>query len=185
MNRLLGLLSLGILMMLQSCSTEQLVLIPETSFNFQLLNYTDQSFQNATLFIGGKDSNGNFVATDSIQYSQVPSNVSPNGLYTFLDDCTLGCGSEGLVDGYHYYFQNGQQFVDIPFSPENNSWNPDIERVLEISDTLAFVLRLAGGQQAEISGFNIRTTLVNNPYPVVSLVHMRLTENGIEGRTSL
>ena len=173
-----------ILLSIISCSDEQtLIITPSNTFNFQLLNFTEVSYKDATLFIGGKDANDNFIATDSIKYSFVPSNLSPNGQYTFLDDCPINCGSDGLVDGYHYFFKDGKEFVQIPFSLESNFWNPDVSKVLEISDEFNFVLRLSNGDEGEIFGFDIRKTIINNPIPVNSFVEIQLTPSGIEGRT--
>lgn len=165
------------------CTEDQGSIVPLNTIEFQLLNFTNVSYKEATLFIGGKDFNGNFIATDSIKYEFIPSNLSPNGQYTFLDNCPINCGSQGFVDGYHYFFKEGKEFVDVPFSLENNRWNPDLSKILEISDNFNFVLKLSNGEEGEIFGFDIRQTIINNPIPVNSNVQIHLTPTGIEGRT--
>lgn len=180
MRKLFLVLFLGFIFIFNSCDTEQNFIIPNNSFSFRLLNFTDFSYENATLFIGGKDSSNQFIATDSISYAFVPSNQSPNGIYTNLDHCSITCGNNGWIDGYHYFFQNGNYFVDIPFQPNANSWNPDITKVLEISDELTFVIKFAGGLKKEIQGYNIRKTIIENPVPINTHLEMKIKSSGIE-----
>jgi hypothetical protein len=168
-----------------SCTQEISVVVNGDSLNFRLYNYSDNSFQNGELFIGAKDANGDFIATESISYTYIPSKHSPNDAYTNLDNCIGGnCGTNGLIDGYHYFRSNGEIFVSVPFTPTNNTWNPNLEDVLAISDNMMLMLRLSDGSETLISGFNLRTTLIDNPAPVNAIVRMYIRENKIEGTTS-
>lgn len=167
-----------------ACDTEEVVVIQGDSLSFRLYNYTDKSYQNGELFIGARDRNGNFVPTESIDYAYIPSKLSPNGNYTILDNCTLGCGDDGLINGYHYFSQNGELFVKIPFSPDNNVWTPDLNEVLAISDDMEFMLKLPDGTEEIIGGFNLRITLIENDFPVNALVKIFLRDSGIEGGTT-
>lgn len=167
-----------------SCSQEITVIPIGDSLNFRLYNYSDKSFQNGELFIGAKDTNGNFVTTESISYSYIPSKLSPNDTYTNLDNCITGdCGNAGLIDGYHYFTRSGEFFVSIPFSPDNNIWSPNLEDVLAISDDMMFMLRLPDGSETLIGGFDLRVTLIDNPAPVNAIVQIFIRDNEIEGNT--
>ena len=172
-----------LLTIFSSCESEQEVFITNDTISFRLYNYTDRSFESGELFIGGFDSNGDFVPTESIDYSFVPSKLSPTDTYTNLDNCVISCGNEGLIDGYHYFTQNGEFFVRIPFSSTNNIWSPNLDDVLAISDNMAFMLRLPDGSEEMIGGFNIRTTLIDNEVPVNAVVRMYIRDSGIEGGT--
>ncbi len=161
-----------------NCSSEQTIFIPNDSFSFRMLNFTDDSFQKATLYIGVKDANNNFVATESIEYDYVPSNLSPTGSYTNLEDCTFNC-NEGFIDGFHYYFFNSQYFVDVPFSEESNLWNPDLSSIIELSDEFTLLFQLPNGVEKEIKGFDLRKVLIENPSPVNARIEIRIEDNGI------
>jgi hypothetical protein len=89
-----------------------------------------------------------------------------------------------LIDGFHYFIQQGEEFVQIPFSPTNQVWSPDLTEVLGISDTMAFVFRLPDGTEQRIGGFNLRSTLVENEIPVNALTTIFIREDGIEGGTT-
>ena len=168
-----------------SCSEEENLIAVGDTLSFQLFNYSDKSYQNGELFIGAKDSNGDFIATESITYTNVPSKLSPNGVYTYLDNCINGnCGDDGLINGYHYYSKNGETFVSIPFSPENSLWIPNLEDVLAISDDMMFMLRLPDGSETILGGFNLRITLIDNPYPINALLRINIRDNEIEGNTT-
>lgn len=167
-----------------SCESEPFITIVDDSISFKLYNYTGRSYQNAELIIGALKSDGEFIATDSIEYSYVPSNLSPTDSYTNLDNCNLGCNIVGLIDGYHYFTKQGDFFVEIPFRPDDNSWNPDLNEILEISDTMAFLFRLPDGTEEMIGGLNIRLTFVENEFPVNALTTIIMTYDGIEGGTT-
>lgn len=170
---------------LASCTQEISVIPIGDSLSFRLYNYSDKSFQNGELFIGAKDTNGDFIATESISYASIPSKLSPNGTYTNLDNCIAGdCGNDGLIDGFHYFTTNGEFFVSIPFAPDNNSWTPNLEDVIAISDDMMFMLRLPDGSETLIGGFDLRITLVDNPAPVNAIVRIYIRDNDIEGNTS-
>ena len=84
---------------LSSCETEQVIVISGDTISFRLFNYTDLSYASAELFVGGINADGDFVPTESIEYSFVPSKLSPTDTYTNLDNCVITCGNEGLIDG--------------------------------------------------------------------------------------
>ena len=169
--------------LLMSCESEQLIILRGDSIDFKLFNYSDDAYQNAELLIGGIDSDNQFIATDSIRYAFVPSNVSPTGAYTNLDNCAISCGNDGLIDGFHYFIKAGEEFVQIPFSQTNNTWFPNLNDILEISDTMAFVFRLPDGTEKRIGGFNLRTTFVENEVPIHAETRIFIRDDTIEGGT--
>lgn len=180
------LLFLFLSLSLTSCETERIIRIGDETLFFELLNFTSQPYDGAELFVGAIDDDGNFVPTESIQYGRIPSNLSPNNLYTNLDECTaFQCTNEGLQNGFHYFNDDDALFVLVPFfdGAENGIWNPDLDRVLEISDNLGFVLRLSNGEEGMIGGFNLRATFVDNPIPLNTLTRINIRDVGIDGRT--
>jgi hypothetical protein len=168
---------------LYNCETDRVVFLGNDSISFELFNYTGDSYANAELFIGAIDTDGNFVPTESRQYDFVPSFFSPTDMYTNLDNCEVFCNNEGLIDGYHYFTQGGEFFVLIPFSPEDNTWSPDLTPILEVSDEMGFLLRLSNGEEKRIGGFNIRATLIDNDFPVNATTRINIRETGISGGT--
>ena len=164
-----------------SCESEQLITLVDDSIDFRLFNYTDRSYENGELVIGGLTSNGEFIPSESIEYVYVPSNLSPTDTYTDLDNCNFGCGNEGLIDGYHYFTSQGDFFVEIPFTPINNQWNPNLNDILDISDTMALVFRLPDGTEEMLGQLNLRRTFVENQIPVNVIMTIYIRDNGIEG----
>lgn len=169
---------------LSSCETEQVVFLGNDSLSFELFNYTGESYPNAELFVGAINADGDFVPTESRQYDYVPSFFSPTDTYTNLDNCTTFCNNSGLIDGYHYFTQGGEFFVLIPFAQDDNIWTPDLNEVLAISDDMAFLFRLPSGEEQMIGGFNLRTTLLENDFPVNATVTVNIRQNRIDGGTS-
>ena len=178
------LLLISLVILFTGCENEQVVVIPLDSISFRLFNFSDKSYQNAELFVGGINSDGEFVATESIEYSFVPSKLSPTDTYTNLDNCTISCGNAGLIDGYHYFTRQGEFFVQIPFTPESNIWRPNLDDVLAISDEMAFLFRLPDGTEEMIGGFNLRITLINNEIPIAALTQIIIRQDRIEGGTT-
>jgi len=171
-------------MFFTSCETNEPIFLGYDNISFELYNYSGQSYPNAELFIGALNADGDFVPTESREYDYVPSFLSPTDAYTNLDNCATFCNNNGLIDGYHYFTQGGQFFVLIPFSTDDNTWTPDLNEILTISDDMAFLFRLPNGDEQIIGGFNIRTTLIENDFPVNATVRVNIRENGIDGGTS-
>lgn len=170
-----------IIFTLLGCNSEPIVFIENDSIKFELFNYTDKSYESGELLVGARNSNGEFIQTDSREYSYVPSNQSPTGDYTFLDNCTLGCGEAGLINGYHYYSFQGELFVQIPFSPSNNEWNPDLRQVLDISDTMVVLFRLPDGTEEVITELDIRRVFTETEVPVNLIMTINIRDDGIDG----
>ncbi len=184
MKKYYQLLFISMAILLSSCENERIGVVPADSISFRLFNYTDKSYQNAELFVGAINADGDFVPTDSREYSFVPSKLSPTDTYTNLDNCTISCGNEGLIDGYHYFTQQGEFFVQIPFSPDNNNWELNLDDILAISDDMAFLFRLPDGTEQMIGGFNVRITLIDNEIPIAATTRIILRDNDIEGGTT-
>jgi hypothetical protein len=165
-----------------SCETEGPIFLGNDSISFELYNYTGDSYPSAELFIGAIDDNGDFIPTESKSYEFIPSFFSD--AYTNLDNCNQFCNNIRLIDGYHYFTQGGVFFVLIPFSTDDNSWTPDLNLILDISDEMAFLFRLPNGAEQMIGGFNLRTTLIDNDFPVHATTRINIRENGIDGGTS-
>ena len=70
------------------------------------------------------------------------------------------------------------------FSTDDNTWEPDLNEVLNISDEMAFLFRLPNGDEQIIDGFNIRTTLIENDFPVNATLKINIRENRIDGGIS-
>ena len=166
---------------LSGCDSDPIVFIQNDSIRFELFNYTDRSYESGELIIGARNSDGEFILTDSREYSYVPSNQSPTGEYTFLDNCTLGCGDAGLIDGYHYFSFQSELFVQIPFSPTNNEWNPDLSQVLNISDEMVILFRLPNGTEEIVAELDIRRIFTETEVPVNLIVTINMQDDGIEG----
>ena len=166
---------------LYNCETEGPVFLGYDSISFELLNHTGKSYPSAELFIGGINSDGDFVPTESREYEFIPSFFAD--AYTNLDNCNVFCDNIGLIDGYHYFTQGGTFFVLVPFSADDNTWTPDLNLILDISDEMAFLFRLPDGSEQMIGGFNIRTTLINNDFPGHATTRINIRDNKIDGGT--
>ena len=144
---------LFIILIIHSCTFNDLVL-DETAFDIRLTNYTNTSWNEGTLYVGAKNMQGEFIATDSIKYKPVPNNTSPINSYNsgeFYD-------SSGEYQGYHYYQQNGVQFVKIPYPLSTyGSLFIDKDKITEISQTFGFVFKLSDGNKKYIEAYNIYT----------------------------
>lgn len=170
------------LVLFSGCRPEESFVIVADSFEFNLLNFTNKSYQSATLSIGAKDENGDFIPTESIKYNSVPSNDSPSGVYTYLDNCAITCGNDGLINGYHYYFSKGEHFVDIPFSSNNDHWSPDLSLISAISSEFMFVLEFSNGDILEIPGLDLNELARYSPISLNISVLMEITDKGLQGR---
>jgi hypothetical protein len=170
---------------LTSCETERIVRIGNENLFFELFNFTSQPYDGAELFVGAIDENGTFVPTESIQYGRIPSNLSPNDLYTNLDECDpfLQCPNDGLQNGFHYFTDDDEFFVLVASFEEDVIWQPDLDQVLEISDNIGFLLRLSNGTEGMIGGFNLRATFIDNPIPLNTLTKIFIRDEGIDGET--
>ena len=144
---------LSIILIIQSCTFNDLIL-DETYFEVNLTNYTNSNWSEGTLYVGAKNVQGKFIAIDSIKYKPIPSNISPINTYNSgeLYD------SSGEYQGYHYYRQNGIQFVEIPYPLSTyGSLFIDKDKIAEISQTLGFVFKLPDGKNKYIEAYNIHT----------------------------
>ena len=170
---------------LTSCETERIVRIGNETLFFELFNFTSQPYDGAELIAGAIDENGTFIPTESIQYGRIPSNLSPNDLYTNLDDCNqfLQCPSDGLQNGFHYFTDDDEFFVLVSSFEDNIVWQPNLEQVLDISDNIGFLLRLPDGTEGMIGGFNLRATFIDNPIPLNTLTRIFIRDEGINGET--
>ena len=184
MKKYSQLLLLAFVLIFSNCETETVIPIIDDSISFQLFNYSDRSYQSGELIVGAINSDGDFIPTETRDYVYVPSNLSPTGAYTNLDNCTLGCGSDGLIDGYHYFASQGDIFVQIPFSPEDDEWDPDLNAVLEISDTLGVMFKLPDGYEEMIGELDIRRIFIEYEAPVNVIMTTFIQQDGIEGRIS-
>jgi hypothetical protein len=144
---------LFIILAIPSCTFNDLVL-DETAFEINLSNYIDSNWSEGTLYVGAKNIQGDFIATDSMKYIPVPSNISPNNSYSSGEIYD----SSGEYKGYHYYRKNGIQYVKIPYPlSTHGSLFIDKGKIAEISQTLGFVFKLSDGQKKYIDGYNIHT----------------------------
>jgi len=149
-------------------------------------NHTDESFDNATLYIGAKNSSNSFIAIDSVQFLNIPSNISPIDRYsTDLDN--FFTKNIGFHEGYFYCIINGEQFVRIPF-PDNIANSMDIkkEKLLEISEDFGFLLKLSNGTEGYINGYNLIHGIPNptNEHGGYNYVKIDIKSNGISGFTT-
>ncbi|MFT5761891.1 MAG: hypothetical protein ACI8WA_001014 [Polaribacter sp.] len=127
------------------------LVLEETSFNFYLTNYTDSSWDEGTLYVGAKNVQGDFIATDSIKYIPIVSNISPIDSYT-KDNYS----SNGKHQGYHYYKLQNLQYVTIPYPIITyGSINIDKDKIAAISSTLGFVFKLSDGQKTYVEAYDI------------------------------
>lgn len=164
-----------------SCTFNE-VTSDDNNYKFRLRNYTDITYQEGKLFIGAKNSNGEFIATDSIIYSNIPSNISPNDVYNYDDDYTYTSSSNGY---YYYKYDNGDQFVKIPFPFTNGSQTLNEEEILSISENIGFLFVLSNGESGYIDGFSLidgidRSSDYKNIY-----VYVNIKDTEISGKVQL
>ncbi|MFN0729462.1 hypothetical protein [Polaribacter gochangensis] len=125
--------------------------LEDTSFNFDLTNYTETTWNEGTLYVGAKNLQGDFIATDSVKYIPIPSNISPVDSYT--ED---NYSSNGKHQGYHYYKINNLQYVTIPYPIISyGSLHIDKDKLTAISSTFGFVFKLSDGQEAYLEAYDI------------------------------
>tara|TARA_R110001606_G_scaffold319560_1_gene466467 strand:+ start:2584 stop:3132 length:549 start_codon:yes stop_codon:yes gene_type:complete len=140
-----------------SCIINDFVL-DDVSFNFNLTNYTNKSWDEGTLYVGAKNKQGDFIATDSIKYIPVVSNISPINTYT-----DNSYGSNGKYQEYHYYKVNNLQFVTIPYPIFNfGSLKADKSKLTSISSTFGFVFKLSDGKQVYVKAYDIKKGIEDN-----------------------
>lgn len=127
------------------------LVLEETAFNFYLTNYTDSSWDEGTLYVGAKNIQGGFIATDSIKYIPIVSNISPIDSYT-EDNYNFN----GKHQGYHYYRFQDSQYVTIPYPIITyGSLNIDKDKIAAISSTLGFLFKLSDGQKTYVEAYDI------------------------------
>ena len=125
--------------------------LEDTAFSFNLTNYTDKSWEEGTLYVGAKNSLGHFIATDSVKYKPIVSNISPVNIYT-EDEYS----SNGKYQGYHYYKFYNSQYVTIPFPIITyGTLKIEKEKIAEISSKLGFIFKLSDGQKTYVEAFDI------------------------------
>ena len=90
------------LLLCASCTKEfNAIRIDYAKLTFRFSNHTNESFENATLYIGAKNNSDSFIAIDSIQFKDIPSNISPIDRYsTDLDN--FFTRNIGFHEGYFY-----------------------------------------------------------------------------------
>ena len=169
-----------------SCSKEQNVIrIDFARLTIRFSNHTNESFENATLYIGAKDNTNTFIAIDSIQFKEIPSNISPTDQYsTDLDN--FFTRNIGFHEGYYYCKINGEQFVRIPIpNSDENTMQLEKEKLLKISENFGFLLKLSNGKEGYIEGYNLITGIPNPVYENSSVyVKIDIKQDGISGYTT-
>jgi len=144
---------LFIILAISSCTINDLVL-DDTLFDIKLTNYTESSWNEGTLYVGAKNIQGEFIATDSIKYTPVPSNISPMDSYNSGDIYD----SRGEYQGNTYYKHGGLQYVNISYPITSfGSLFIDKDEILEVSRVFGFVFKLSDGQKKYIEAYDIYT----------------------------
>ena len=161
-----------------SCGTVYQSELENVKLQFKLINYTDKGYSNAKLYIGAKDINNNFIATDSIKYPDFPSNISPNGLYS---DASSFYDNSGKINGFHYYKLNAERYVIVPFGfALDGVWKPNIEEIRSVSKNLTFMLKLPNGQQGIINGYDLDLNYIEG---AIAYVTIQIKDMVITGET--
>jgi hypothetical protein len=166
-----------LLLIITSCTVNDLVLEDKT-FTFKLQNYTDTTWNHATLYVGANNSNGDFIAIDSVKYTPVPSNISP------INDYDTGdfYGSNGYHDGYYYYKIGNEQYVEIPYPIlEYGSLMVNKDKIAEISNTFGFMVKLSDGQKKYIEAYNIYEGIDDPSGKNRVFVTLKIKATGITG----
>lgn len=149
------------------------LVIEDTAFNFNLTNYTDKSWNEATLYVGAKNVLGNFIATDSIKYKPVVSNISPINIYT-EDEYS----SSGKYQGYHYFKIRNSQYVTIPYPIISyGTLNIDKDKIVAISSKLGFLFKLSVGEKVYVEAMDIYEGTEKNKITI----NFDITANGLVG----
>ena len=175
------------LLLCASCTKEfDTIHIDFAHLTIRFSNHTDDSFENAILYIGAKNNTNSFIAIDSIQFKDIPSNVSPIDRYsTDLDN--FFTRNIGFHEGYFYCKINGEQFVRIPFpTSSENTIQIDKDQLLEISANFGFLLKLSNGKEGYIEGYNLIDGIPNprNEYGGYNYVKIDIKHDGISGYTT-
>lgn len=148
--------------------------IEDTSFNFDLTNYTETTWNEGTLYVGAKNLQGDFIATDSVKYIPIPSNISPVDTYT--ED---NYSSIGKHQGYHYYKINNLQYVTIPYPVISyGSLHIDKDKLTAISSIFGFVFKLSDGQEAYVEAYDINKGIDKSRL----YINFDIKSTGITGR---
>lgn len=172
---------LVIILLIFSCTINDLIL-DEVSFEIRLTNYTNTSWNEGTLYIGAKNMQGNFIATDSIKYQPVPSNISPTGSYNSGEFYDNG----GEYQGYYYYKRNNFQFVKIPYPVTTyGSLQVDKDKITAISSTFGFVFKLPNGQEKFIEAYDLDQGLQNLNVDNRLYLNFDIKANGITGEATI
>ncbi len=177
----------GCLLLCYSCTKElNAIHIDFAHLTVRFSNHTNESFDNATLYIGAKNSSNSFIAIDSIQFQNIPSNISPIDRYSTNMD-NFFTKNIGFHEGYFYCKINGEQFVRIPFPDSiENSMQLEKEKLLAISSNFGFLLKLSNGKEGYIEGYNLNHGIPNptNEYGGYNYVKVDIKSSGISGFTT-
>ena len=149
-------------------------------YQFEVRNYTNNIFNEGNLFIGSKNSNGDFIAIDSVKYSNIISNISPSNQYYTGDE--LPFTNNRSSNGYNYYKIQGEQYVVIPFPIASvGTLNIDEDKILETSENIGFMFKLSNGQEKYFNGFNLINGIDNTDRKNKICVLIHLKNNDIIG----
>ena len=147
--------------------------LEDTAFSFNLTNYTDKSWEEGTLYVGAKNSLGLFIATDSVKYKPIVSNISPVNIYT-EDEYS----SNGKYQGYHYYKFYNSQYVTIPFPIITyGTLKIEKEKIEEISSKLGFIFKLSDGEKVYVEAFDINKGAERSRFEI----NFNITASGLVG----
>ena len=167
-----------------SCDSIEVHSENNNRYKIRVTNYTDKPYKDSKLFIGAKNSNGNFIATDSVIYSNIPSNISPDDDY--LTDDEYYASNNSSSNGYYYFRTNSEQFVKIPFPfYSGGTLKISEEKILNISENIGFLFTLSNGDSGFIEGFNLIDGIDNSSDNKTIYVHIDIKNNEISGKIQL
>ena len=87
-------LSLVVILLISACNLVTVDEAEDSGFDFRINNYSDKEYNNCIIYMGYKDKDNNFVASDSLVYKDIViykkdqgENISENGFsITYLFD---------------------------------------------------------------------------------------------------
>ena len=152
-------------------------------YKFNLKNFTGNTYLEGNLYIGSKNSLGDFIAIDSIKYLNILSNISPSNQYYNGDELPFTYNISS--NGYRYYRIQGEQYVVIPFPIGSvGTLKINEDKILENSDRIGFLFKLSNGFEKYIDGFNLINGINSSGDSNKICVNIDIKDNSIIGNVS-